>query len=893
MIDRMNQKRVTTPLQIKLLVVAAVTIILIFVLLVFSVHSVLIMQFAQMEQQIKTAPPDQVAILLAQGRALTIRQIYLFFLGIIAVTIGGQFYFLHRSIIQPLHQISRDINAIGNRGDLTRRVTPAGDREFIDLVRTLNKVLSQLELTQQRTQQYRTVVEKTSTGIVLVDTSTRRLVDANTAFQHLSGYTSQEVLSLTLYELLSTAPAEIDSWLAAITEETQAEMRELSLFNKNGEAIAVEISPIFLQGGEHSLYCLIMHDVRARKQMQQALLATMPDNFIRLSADGTYLEVHLSGDPPIPYPAEAMIGRNIRDFLPPQTADLVLSAIQRTLASKQIESFEYERIWNGERWWLDTRILASGPNEAVAIIHNVTKQRLAEETIRYQASLVDNVSDAIISTDLQMALISWNQAAEKIYGYTFAEVCGKRFRDVVRYEYSSGAHGQVTTALQQTGAWQGEQLHYTRNGTPLYMWVSLTYLYDHKGQPTSIVGVNRDITERKHAERLLLLAQQSESLRMMAGGIAHDFNNLLTDVLAQNTLALRKLPADSKAATHISKAIKATERTADLTRQLLAYTGQGAFLIETLNLNQLIQENRGLINAVIPKHIRLELHLAPTLASIDIDRGHAQQVMMNLILNGVEAIQTEAGWLQITTGEQWLDQAPAALEPEAFQPGHYVFLRVADNGRGMSAAILERIFEPYFTTKEHGSGLGLAATLGIMRRYRGGLSVESKEESGTSFTLFFPLAKQAVLNDHQQPATAQQVGGLILVIDDEAAIREAMSDLLASEGYTVIGACDGYEGLAQFQQYQHQIALVFLDMKMPGMNGVQTLAALRALTTTTPVVLCSGYSETEVSTSTSGLGITTFLQKPFDIDTLFSVVNDSLIGRRRQTCLCTPVNPTG
>lgn len=862
-----------------MLVVTAITFFLIFALVSLSLYPVVMVQFSQLEQKIKTVHPDQLSLLLTQERNTVIRYFYLLFLGSTALVIGGQFYFVRYAILRPLGLLTRNINQIGKTGVLAQRIAPDGDREFISLIGAINTMLTDLEFTQQRAQQYRAVVEKSPAAIVFVHNLTRRLIDANSTFHQMTGYTEQEISFLSIYALLTISTQEIDQWFTEIMQKPQESARDLLYLQKNGQAVAVEVNTIFLEGGENSLYCLIARDASARKQERQALLNTIPENFVRLRADGTYLEVKQAGDLPLPYTSAEMIGRNIYDLMPRETADLIMAASRRALRSNQIEAFEYERELQGRRLYLDVRLAASGKDETLAIIRNVTNLRKAEETIRYQASLVDKVSDAIISTALDMTIISWNRAAQLVYGFTFEEVQGKRFRDVVRYEYANGVQGQITTALQQKGAWQGEQIHYNRAGVPIYMWVSLVYIYDHKGDPTGVVGVNRDITERKSAERLLVLAQQSESLRVMAGGIAHDFNNLLTGVLAQSTLALHKLSADSKAATHISKALKATGRIADLTRQLLAYTGQGAFLIENVNLNQLIQDHLGLIEAVVPKHTQLELTLTPALASINMDRGHAQQALMNLILNGVEAIQAGPGVLQITTGQQTVEasQTTQLVGGEQILPGRYVFLQVKDNGVGISTTMRERIFEPYFTTKQGGSGLGLPATIGIVRRYRGGLSVESQEGKGTSFTLFFPFAEQPIQDNNQGEPAKLPAKHLVLIIDDEAAVRETLGDLLTSEGHEVIVAQDGDEGLEKLHQYQQQIALVFLDMKMPGMNGVQTLRALRATHATLPVIICSGYSETEATTAVNALGITAFLRKPFDVAQLFALVKETLI----------------
>lgn len=875
----MQKKAAILPLQFKMLLLGALAFLLILGILSFFVYSMLMTPLLRLEQQATIAQAQALHPLFRQERNLILYYTYLLFLGLTALVIGGQYYFMQRIVIRPLLHLGRSIHGISDIGSLAQRISPTGAQEFVALAQAINQMLTRLDFLQQRAQQYRIIVERSSAAIVLVHSVTRRLIDANTAFQQLSGYTQAEAQSLTIYDLLALPRHEIDHWLAAMLEKPQEQGRDLLYRHKDGELIAAEVTIIYLEGGENALYGVVARDMRARQQIQQALVKTIPDNYVRMRADGTYVEVHLSGELPWPYTADELIGHNLREFMPLETATLILEATQRALRTQQIESFHYERVLNGQCYYLDTRLLASGKDEIVAIIRNVTQQRQREEIIRYQASLVDSVSDAIIATDLDMQIISWNQAAVKTYGYAFEEVRGKCFRDVVRYEYVNGKHGQITEALQQKGVWQGEQRHHHRDGGSIYMWVSLSYMYDQQGKPHSVVGVNHNITERKSAERLLLLAQQSESLRVMAGGIAHDFNNLLTSMLAQNTLALRKLPADTKAATHISRAIRATERAAELTRQLLAYTGQGAFLLEMVNLNQLIQDNIGLLETIIPKHTQFQPRLAPLLSTVHIDRGHLQQAMMNLILNAVEAVYTATGLIQLTTGEQWIGQEEAArlIGAEQLTPGMHVFLAVRDNGTGMKAATIERIFDPYFTTKENGSGLGLAATLGIVKRYRGGLMVESQEGIGTNITLFFPVAEPSANYADQKAQSPTSNHGLVLVIDDEASIREVLGDLLPEEGYEVLLAHDGYDGLDKFKKHQRPIDLILLDMKMPGMNGAQTLAAIRALDRTIPVILCSGYSESEAMNALEGLSLTAFLPKPFDIPRLLTILKDTLM----------------
>lgn len=260
-----------------------------------------------------------------------------------------------------------------------------------------------------------------------------------------------------------------------------------------------------------------------------------------------------------------------------------------------------------------------------------------------------------------------------------------------------------------------------------------------------VLVMMRDVTAEKQRETAELVSQKWESLRLLAGGVAHDFNNLLTGMMAQISLALRKIGPDHPAATHLQKAVTATERAADLTRQLLAYTGQGTFRLESLSLNEVILDNANFLHAGLPKLVELNLQLQNGLPLVLADRGHMQQVVMNLIINAAEATEKEDGQITISTTAYPRPAVPTYINfPDNLKPTaeHYVCLRVEDEGIGIAPENLSRIFDPFFTRKANGHGLGLAALLGIIRRYQGGIHVESVVGQGTVFTILFPAVEQ-------------------------------------------------------------------------------------------------------------------------------------------------------
>ncbi len=383
--------------------------------------------------------------------------------------------------------------------------------------------------------------------------------------------------------------------------------------------------------------------------------------------------------------------------------------------------------------------------------------------------------------------------------------------------------------------------------------------------------------QRRHAEEAMRQAQKLESLGVLAGGIAHDFNNLLVAMLGQSSLALEQLPAGSAPRAHVEKAAGAARRAADLTRQLLAYSGRGQFQVLPINLNTLLQENLHLFEVAIPKNIRLVSDLAKSLPFIEGDVGQMQQIVMNLIINASEAIGRNLGTVRVTTDTYYITPADAPLWKyigSPLAPGLYTTLSVQDNGSGMDAATLSKIFDPFFTTKVTGRGLGLAAVLGIVRSHKGGLRVESELGKGTTFTLYFPVSAaqptgQTISAAGQGAALTQ---GLVLVIDDEEPVREAVTDILESEGLTVITAPDGRAGLALYRERQADIRLVLLDLSMPGLSGEETFHELRRVNPRISVILSSGYQQSEVTRRFVSQGAIGFLQKPYDMDTLIQEI---------------------
>jgi PAS domain S-box-containing protein len=408
------------------------------------------------------------------------------------------------------------------------------------------------------------------------------------------------------------------------------------------------------------------------------------------------------------------------------------------------------------------------------------------------------------------------------------------------------------------------------------------------GEPPSLnIGIVEDITDRKKAdedrrrlEDQLRHAQKLESLGVMAGGIAHDFNNLLTGILGYCDLARRELPVGSAANDLIAEAVQGARQAAELTKQMLAYSGKGTFVVEPIVLSNLVEEMARLLQISISKKCILRFDFDRNLPAIEADAAQLRQIVMNLVINASEAIGDRDGTIAVSTAARDCDGATldGVLADPTLPAGRYVVLEVADTGAGMSTETRAKIFDPFFTTKFTGRGLGLSAVLGIVRGHHGGIQCVSEPGRGTTFRLFFPLSQRSAATPPESPRAADlwRGRGTILVVDDESSILQMSRQMLKTMGFSVLTASDGRSALDVYRDAAEPIDLVLLDRTMPHMDGDETFRELVRLRPDLRVVMTSGYSEQSVAGLVDGPGLAGFLQKPYRFDELRAAVRRAL-----------------
>jgi PAS domain S-box-containing protein len=563
------------------------------------------------------------------------------------------------------------------------------------------------------------------------------------------------------------------------------------------------------------------------------------------------------------------------------SAVLAMLAIACSLLFAQLVSRPMNQLSNRARLLqagdYDSAVPVGGPSEVRTFARTFEKMArsvkdshmaLVKSTEQI-GNILESISEGFFAFDREWVCTYVNEKGVALSGASRKELLGKNLEDLVPIAVTGRERAELRRAAIENTA-----VHFEHYHEPLDAWFEVSACPGRDG----ITIFLRDVSERKRFQERFQQTQKLESLGLLAGGIAHDFNNLLTGIMGNTSMMLEDALPGNPMRAALEDVASAAGRASALTQQLLAYAGKGRFVIEPLDLSALVRETSNLIKTSIPMTVDLRLHLMADLPAIDGDASQIQQLVMNLVLNGAEAIgEGNPGMVAVTTGTQRVNEA-YFLPGDEIPPGDYVKLDVSDTGCGMSEAIVARIFDPFFTTKFAGRGLGLAAATGIVRGHKGVLSVHSVPGKGSSFTVLFPASMGMPHRGRPDFKKADLRGtGTILVIDDEEVVRRAAKSALEHYGYTVIAASNGQDGLERAQS--EPVEVVILDMTMPGMSGEETLRRLRAIRPQLPVILSSGFDEAEATRTLTAKGWAGFIQKPYSASRLAQHVKIALTSR--------------
>lgn len=746
-----------------------------------------------------------------------------------------------------------------------------------------------------REAQYRSLTGQWSVGVIIIQA--RRVRYINPALTQILGHSEAEVLeaSSVLEFVVDDDRALFQENLRVLEEGTTPTIScTVRARTKGGAVLDLEVigSCVSFEGRPAVMSVVVdgtqrkqaEATIRADEERHRAFVESMGDVLVVIDQESRIIDfANAVVEEVFGYSPAELLGKEVTVLMPERFRDPHRSGVRRYLETrtkhlnwkgtsvlglhktgKEIPlEVSYSEYVHGQRRYF------------VGVMRDVTSQRETEEALRLFRTLLDRSNDAVEIIDLQTGrFLDVNERVCLNLGYTREEILALRIWDV-HTKLDPGRLDEIEAQLRDAGALRWEGVNRRKDGSAFPVEVGMSLI--RVDQREYVVAIVRDITERRRLEAQFLQAQKMESLGQLAAGVAHDFNNLLTVINGISEVALDGMEGDHPLRADLEDILHAGENAASLTRQLLAFSRKQIIEPKVMDPNAVVAKMQGMIQRLIGKSIHVVFVPGNDVNAVLADPGQIEQVLINLAINARDAMP-DGGLLTIETRSVGLDGPHAEAHPSVV-PGPHVLLAVTDTGTGMDEATRERLFEPYFTSKDigKGTGLGLATVYGIVKQSQGSIWVYSELGKGTTFKIYLPQVQEAPDNVRSpKAAAANPATETILVVEDDEAVRRMAVRILRAAGYTVLSVRNGEDALRSFEQQSGELHLIFTDVVMPGIDGRALSKQLEQVSSRAKFLFTSGYTdEAIVHHGVLEKGIH-FITKPYTAEQLTRKVREVL-----------------
>jgi PAS domain S-box-containing protein len=720
----------------------------------------------------------------------------------------------------------------------------------------------------------------------------------NKASHELTGVSAEAALGKTLYELFpGFEGTKVEAFYLEALRTSQSQGLTFE-YRTEGREVFLELSAYPSKTG----LSVFARDITQRKRGESALRESRnllskaqeiahighwklnPDTFVLEGSEELFRLLGLD--------LQELAFEDFVDMVLADQRDFVVDTLRRSIAERR--GFDIEH-WLAHRDGELKSIRAIGEpivdedgklTMMVGTAQDITDRKRAEEERAKMATIIEQAAEGIFITDKMGNIEYVNPAIERISGYGREELIGRSFRVFRSDHHDDAFYRSMWNCITHGETWSGHVVNRMKDERICEFDTTLSPIRDSSGRMIGFVSVNRDVTHEVKLERQLREAQKMEAVGTLAGGIAHDFNNILGIIIGYTEITLLDIPGDSPARQSLKEIHKAAERARDLVRQILAFSRKGEQKRIPLRVSAIVKEALKFLRPALP--VTIDIHqqldeLPPEGDTVIADPTQIHQVLMNLCTNAAQAMGDKGGALHVALSLVRFD-VHDLTRPAELGPGPYIRLKVSDTGQGMDRAVMDRIFEPYFTTKRpgEGTGLGLAVVHGIVKSHGGAITVYSTPGEGTTFHVYLPAATGGVTPEESLSQPFPRGNETILFVDDEVALASADKQMLEFLGYTVESRTSSFEALQAFRAMPDKFDLIITDMTMPQMSGLELAVEILLIRPEIPIIVCTGFSSVATPEKIKAVGIRRLLLKPLIMHDMARLVRE-VLDEPRQT----------